>query len=141
MKYLTERNEIAEALNLRKYPVVRINMETPKSGWDSLYEGDYVMVKTGKEDDVFSYTRGYILYTDTEGYYINPAPIFLVDQYTYSDVIEMVRFSNAPTLNPNDTIVLGEEYPRQKKLKMRMMKVPPVCAKFSVPICVLKDVN
>ena len=38
MKFLTDRQEIAKALNSGKYPVLVMDINKPKRGWDDVYE-------------------------------------------------------------------------------------------------------
>lgn len=46
MKYLTDRQQIAVAMNFGKYPVLHIDRETPKEGYKDYFVGDQVKVLT-----------------------------------------------------------------------------------------------
>ena len=45
MKFLTERTEIAKAINFNKYPVLRINMENDKGFMDTHADTHYITQK------------------------------------------------------------------------------------------------
>lgn len=57
MRFLTDRQEIAEATNLMKYPVILMDITTPARGWSDVYEGQMVRVdwqKTYKGTPMYS---------------------------------------------------------------------------------------
>lgn len=143
MKYLTDRQEIAQAMNFGKYPVVRINVETPKAGWDDVFEGDLVKVASPTRRDPNSYIRAKLAkYPDDGGRYaIMPDSVCLHSSFGYGDVIEMLGYAQAPMLHAGEMVVVIEDAPTQRLVKVRMMKVSDKVRDFVFPTCYLEDVN
>ena len=55
MKFLTERTEIAKAINFNKYPVLRINMENDKGYGSNFAVGDKARVKYNCNGKIYYY--------------------------------------------------------------------------------------
>lgn len=140
MKIMTDRHEIAQALNFGKYPVVRINVETPKAGWDDVFMGDLVRVASPSEKYPDSYIRGRVMkYPDSSGYAIMPDTVCLHDDFGYEDVIKMLRYAQAPMLHAGETVVVIEDAPKQRAARVRLMRVSSHIKDFVYPTCYLED--
>lgn len=143
MKYLTDRQEIAKAMNFGMFPVIRIDVETPKAGWDGIYEGDFVKVASPSQRYPDSFVRGRVMKYEEDGdkYAIMPETVCLHDSFGYEDVLEMLKFAQAPMLHAGDTVIVIEDLPKQKKAGVRMMKVSDHVQSFVYPACYLEDVK
>ena len=144
MKYLTDRKEIAYAMNFGRYPVVRINLETCPSGYENYYKGDLVkvMAPTKRHPDLYCTGRLYL-----ERYGIGKEKIGVLtdsiclhDSFGYSDVMEMLEIAQAPVLHAGDIVVLIEEYPKTRMCKVRMMKASDHVDPNVYPCITLMDV-
>lgn len=142
MKYLIDRQEIAQAMNFGKYPVVRIDVETPKAGWDDVFEGDLVRVESPSKRHPGSYIRGRVMkYPEEENRYtIMPDTVCLHSDFGYGDVIEMLGYAQAPMLHAGETVVVIEDAPKYRYARVRMMKVSDTVRDFVYPTCYLEDI-
>lgn len=141
MKYLTDRQEIAQAMNFGRHPVIHIDVETPKAGWDDVFEGDRVKVASPSKRYPDSYIRAKVAKYPEDGsrYAIMPDSVCLHDDFGYGDVIEMLRWAQAPMLHAGDTVVVIEDAPKQRAVMVRMMRVSDKVRDFVYPTCYLED--
>lgn len=139
MKYLTDRHEIAMAMNFHKYPVIRIDMETPKKGYKGLYYGDEVEVATPKPGYPDSRERGNLIFCDGK-YQITSHGCCLSADFGYVDVMEDLMWAQAPQLHKGETVVVIEDYPIHRMCKVHMMRVPDHVSSFTTPCCTLEEV-
>ena len=119
MKQLTERTQIAKAINFGKYQVLTIDLanEIVMCGEVIGYRGCNVRVKWQ------SRTTGETLYLhSTLDYYIEEQKLVISNWdaclkagFGYSDLMEMVEFANAPILDTNQEVVLVVHNSRTKK--------------------------
>lgn len=101
MEFITERKEVAAAINFGKYPVVYVeDIEKAKTdyGWN------LGKVKIKSERGLYYHADLYLfkddgLTTVSYGSYIS-------DRFGWSNVEEMAKNANAPELKPNDKFVL-----------------------------------
>ena len=137
-KYLTDRKEIAQAMNFGKYPVLRIDLETPKAGWDDMFEGDLVRVRSQKYD---SEIRARINKFSDEPmrYSIMPVAVCLSSNFGYSDVVEMLGYAQAPLIHAGETVVVIEDYPKARACRVHVMKVSERVGDFVYPTCYLEE--
>lgn len=139
MKYITDRYEIAHAMNFGKYPVMRIDLETCKDGYDDYFEGDLVKVMAPTKSHPDMYCTGKLCYTEGE-FSVMTDTICLHSWFGYNDIIEMLSKAQAPVLHSGDTVVVIEDYPKQKKCNVRFMKVGERVNAHVYPCVELKDV-
>ncbi len=139
MKYLTDRQEIAKAMNFGKYPVIRIDVETPES--EGVFRGDLVKVAAPSARYPDNYIRGRVTKFDDEGdrYVIMPDAVCLKSSFGYSDVVEMLGYAQAPMLHAGEEVVLIEDAPKQRAARVRMMRVSDSVRDFVFPACYLED--
>lgn len=123
-KLLTDRKEIAQAMNFGKYPVLTINMETPKEGWElegGVFKGCKVRIDTGKA----YYDNATLHYfSDTKNFELCMYGACLTASFGYDDVIEMRDYAMAPIVHKGETVVVIEDYPISKQCRVHLMKVP-----------------
>ena len=140
-KYLTDRKEIALALNFGKYPVLRIDVETEMKGYPNCYKGDLVRVSSANSVNPEHCIRATLESFPEDGgkYAIMPASVCLHSDFGYSDVIEEMRYAQAPLIRAGETVVVIEDYPQRKKCKVHMMKVSDSVRDHVFPTCYLEE--
>lgn len=138
MKYLTDRQEIAQAMNFGKYPVIRIDVETPVRG--GVLQGDMVKVAAPNDRCPDNYICGHVMkFDDDDRYVIMPENVCLKADFGYSDVVRMLGYAQAPMLHAGEEVVLIEDAPKQKAARVRMMRIPDSVRDFVFPTCRLED--
>lgn len=138
MKYLTDRQEIAQAMNFGKYPVIRIDVETPVR--DGALQGDVVKVAAPSARYPDNYICGRVMkYDDDDRYVIMPDSVCLKADFGYSDVVRMLGYAQAPMLHAGEDVVLIEDAPKQRAARVRMMRVSDSVRDFVFPTCRLED--
>lgn len=150
MKFITSRQEIAEATNLMKYPVILMNIGKPQAGWDhGVYEGDSVRVDEEKTYD------GTPMYADcTAMIYVDnyhegipdtienrlKADIYLVcgcvclhSSFGASDVLDAVKRAQSPVVKAGQivTVVYKDDSGENLRVYVRKMKVSYVTPHYS----------
>lgn len=141
MKFLTDRKEIANEINIKETPVVVINIRSCMAGYDRCYEGDKVVV-----DDIRCTVK---MYGDGKNEGIeNPAKyeeivlmpenVMLKASFGYSDVKEMAEWRKATRLTEGgDVIVIFDAGNGGFVRKMKVGKV----AKWVYPTAKFEDVE
>ncbi len=142
-RFLTDRKEIAEAMNFGKHPVLRIDLETPKAGWDDMYVGDKVRIAPKKPRWEGHVIRGTIhkFSDEPERYSIMPSSVYLKDSFGYSDVIERLAWAQAPLIHAGETVVVIEDFPNDKSCTVHMMKVSDTIGEHVFPTCYLEEIK
>lgn len=109
MKVITNRYEIAQALNFGRYPVIKINC-TPKANDPEVIEGGAVKVLTDERRllvercTVNLYANEY----GNDGHRnmsIGSAGVMLSASFSRKDVEEMATYANAPLIKKGDAVV------------------------------------
>lgn len=136
-KYLTERTEIATKINLDRIPVLRINVETCYQNYNDFYVGDDVRIGYG---DRGLYTQGHI-YKEGNHYEISNNCTCLTNSFGYSDIEDMVKWSNTPMLSAGQTVIVIEDYPNAKQCKAREMRVSNRIDPHCMTVCRLEDIE
>lgn len=128
MKYLTDRHEIAKAMNFGKYPVLTIDRENcplaeirPNSTFAT---GCRVRVAWDHKDPRYEgmTTHGELQFSDGK-LQISGEGGCLHTDFGYYDVMKMVREANAPIVHAGQTVVVVEEWSSKKTCTVRLMKV------------------
>lgn len=145
MKFITDRQEIAEATNLMKYPVILMDIGKPKRGWDKgVYEGDCVRVdeqRTYRGTQMYSDCVAMIFVdndrkgiTDTienrlsADICLECGCICLHDSFGASDVLDAVKRAQAPVVKAGQivTVVYKDDSGPNLRVYVRKMKVSNV---------------
>lgn len=140
MKYLTDRHEIAKAMNFGKYPVLHINVETPEKGYEGFYVGDEVKVMTPTKRYPDLYATGQ-LYLENGRYGVLTHGTMLKNSFDYHDVMEMLKFAQAPVLHAGEQVVVIENFPGRRRCRVHMMKVSDCVDRFVNPCCTLEEID
>lgn len=138
MKYLTDRQEIAQAMNFGKYPVIRVDVETTVR--DGVLQGDMVKVAAPNARYPDNYICGQVMkFDDDDSYVIMPESVCLKSSFGYSDMVRMLGYAQAPMLHAGEEVVLIEDAPKQRVARVRMMRVSDSVRDFVFPTCRLED--
>ena len=100
MKRLTERTEIAQAINFGKYPVIKIDLADCD---DYGVKGTKVRIDAGKDYYIRATIRAF---NDEKTLTFVSYGAFLSDRMSYEDMMEMVEYANAPIIKPGQEIVI-----------------------------------
>jgi len=143
MKYINDRHEIAKAMNYGHYPVLHIDLETPMRGWDDAYEGDRVVVVPKNATCSEQHVRARInkFADEPDRYTVMPDPIFLDSSFGYSDVIEMMKWAQAPRIMEGQEVIVVEDWPKAGRCAVHKMRVSKCARPFTFPTCYLEDID
>lgn len=141
MKILTERTEIAKAMNFGKYPILRINMED-HAGFDTTEYcvGEKVRVAYESRRYGEMYTRGEI-YIEKGKVAISGNATCIHSDFGYSDVMEMAEWSNTPIVRAGQEVVVVHYYPSSKICIVRMMRVGDRVDPHCMTVAVLEEIE
>lgn len=141
MKYLTDRQEIAKAMNFGKYPVLVLNRENHKGFEDTDYcVGQKVKVAYDNPRYEGMTTQGNI-YLENGKIAISGDSACLTARFGYSDVMEAAEWANAPTIHKGQTVVVVEQWPSKKLCAVRMMKVSDRIDIHCITVASLEDIE
>lgn len=149
MKFLTERTEIAKAINLSGDAVIRINISECMNGYDNCYAGDKIKVKI---DDItidctvkmFSDGEGNEDCWETPYLYktidLMPESLCISNSFGYSDVVEMAEWNRVPTVKSGDTVTVVFYDKENRVCVVRKMRVGKA-TKWVYPTATLEDID
>lgn len=145
MRFLTDRHEIAEEINIKRTPVITINVSKEADGWEGygVYDGSKVRVATPSRNYPDSTHRCTAhIYMDGENekaiipieakvIHLTCPGIGLKASFGYQDVVEMVEWSHAPLVKAGDEVVVVFDDAENGAIWLRKMvvgKVSPNCS-------------
>lgn len=142
MKYLTERTEIAKAMNFGKYPVLYIDMDAKKYEGSDYCQGCRVRVHWDSPDTRYKdmYSTGNLYYCDGK-FKISGDATCLHADFGRSDVIGMYQQANTPMIHKGDTVVVVMDFSKSRMCKVAMMKMPDRINKFCQTLAVLTEME
>lgn len=153
MKWLTDRKEIAKAINIDRIPVITMNIRKCMDGYENCYEGSRINLEgahKGKYADLLTHCTAR-MYGDENGnerhdapwtyvrIHLSPRTTYLHDSFSLRDVDEMVDWSNAPKAKANDLVIVyfrGED-----RGYIRLMKIGSRIDPFCTTAVMLEDVE
>lgn len=145
-KYLTDRQEIAKAINFGKYPVLTLNRQNDPLN-DCCPDSDYsvgcrVRVAWDRKDKRYEgmATSGNIYIEDGKIAISNDA-CCLSSRFGYSDVIKMATEANTPIVHAGQTVVVVEDWPNNKVCTVRMMKISDRIDIHCMTVAHLEDIE
>ena len=142
MKFLTDRHDIANEINIKETPVVMINIAKCMDGWEHCYEGDKIVV-----NDIRCTVKMYgdggnenlhgtpYLYNNIE---LMPENICITDGFGRKDVIEDVEWRKAVRAREGEDIIVV--FDTGKTVFVRKMKIGKV-TKWVYPAATLQDID
>ena len=141
MKLLTERTEIAKAMNFGKYPVLTLNMEDHDGFEDTTYcIGCNVRVAFDTKNHGQLHTEGHI-YLEGGKVCISNNAVCIHSDFGYSDVMEMVKWANTPMLHAGQEVVVVFDWPTEKGCVVRMMRVGERIDPHCMTVTTLEDID
>lgn len=142
MKYLTERTEIAKAMNFGKHPVLYIDMDAKKYEGSDYCQGCRVRVHWDDPNPRYKdmYSTGNLYYCDGKFAISNDATCLSAD-FGRSDVIGMYQQANTPMIHKGDIVVMVMDFSKQRMCKVALMKMPDWINKFCQTLAVLKEME
>lgn len=105
MKRLTERTDIAQAINFKKYPVLHIDLaDRDEYG----IKGCKCSIDNGKfSDGTPYYVRATCrAYNDERKLTFHSGGTYLSSSFSYFDMEEMLEYANAPVIRPGEPVVV-----------------------------------
>lgn len=143
MMYLTDRHEIASAMNFGKYPVLRINMENRPFEGSRYAKGCRVRVAWDSKDRRYEgmTTHGELFLDDDGKLGITGEGACLRASFGYSDVMRMAEEANTPVVHKGQPVVVVMEIPSTKTCLVRMMKVESRIDIHCQTVCNLEDID
>lgn len=146
MKYLTERTEIAEAMNFGKYPVLYIDRDNrpydkPERPSD-FCTGSKCRVAWEHESPRYKgmSARCDLNYCDGR-YSLMQGGCCLHDSFGRHDILEMVEWANTPLLRCGQEVIVVEDFTKQKIMKVRVMKVSDHKDIHCSTVTILEDID
>lgn len=129
MKFITERTEIAKAMNFGKYPVVELNIGKNYKDYENLFKGSEVIVDCPTRSHGVLPAYCELVFEKTEETPF-PSRIDLMQgssclkaSFGYSDVMEMLENANKPHLQAGQEVVVVLNNPEAKACMVAMYKV------------------
>lgn len=110
MKVLTDRHDIAKAINFKQYPVIRINMEDKD---EYGIRGTNICIDNGTFRDGSPYYLHATIRTfdDEKGFHIKQGGTCIHASFGYSDIEKMLAWANAPVVKPDQDILVVMDMP------------------------------
>ena len=113
--FLTDRKEIARAINIEKIPTIRIDISKEMDGYPDCYEGDRVVIVHNDGDEtrctakMFSDGANEKLHAIPfmyEEISLMPDSVFLSSSFGYRDVQKMYEWSKAIRVRENSDVII-----------------------------------
>lgn len=143
MMYLTDRHEVAAAINFGKYPVLRINVEN-RPFEDSIYaKGDRVRVAWDHKDRRYEgmTTHGKLFLDEDGKLKISGEGTMLSASFGYHDVMKMAAEANTPVVHKGQLVIVVKDFPSMKSCVVSMMRVSPRIDIHCQVVASLEDVS
>lgn len=107
MKKITERQEIAKALNFGKYPVLCLDLAKDKiEGCEGCYEGQRTKTEWYYKGQKYYHNGTLAYWKDNNKLEIMSETICLKESFGYSDIEEMVLNANATQVEPEQEVIV-----------------------------------
>ena len=142
MMYLTNRQEIATAMNFGQYPVLTINLENRPYEDSDYARGCRVRVAWDHSERRYAgMTTHGVLYIENGRLEISGEGAMLSASFGYRDVMEMAAEANVPVVHKGQVVVVVMELPSKETCMVRVMKVSPRINIHCQTVCHLEDLN
>ena len=128
MKFLTDRTEIAKAMNFGKYPVLYIDRDnrpydSPENRSDYCKGSKCRLEWEHKDPRYADMTARCELYYSEGRYHLSQGAACLSADFGRRDVLEMVEWARVPVIRCGQTVIVVEDFTMQKIVRVRMMKI------------------
>lgn len=142
MKFLTDRQEIAMAINFGKYPVLSIDRDNRPYESSDYAKGCRTRVAWDHSNPRYAgMTTHGNLYYENGKYAISSEGGMLTASFGYSDVMRMVTEANAVVVHKGQTVVVVENWSTQKMCRVRVMKVSDRIDTQCMTVATLEDID
>lgn len=124
MKLLTDRQEIALALNFGKYPVLYIDRDNRKYDSSDFAIGSKCKVSWDHKDPRYKDMSCRCEIAFSEGKYeFLQGGSCLHSEFGRQDVLEMVEWANVPTIHCGQEVIVVEDHSKGRMCYVKLMKV------------------
>ena len=123
MKFLIERQEIAKALNFGKYPVINLDIEDESKQFtidDEVLGFSNIEVRIPTRDYTIQAQMKW--YNDSKTITFGSSCTCISSSFGYQDVMEDVRYANAPIIDRNEEFILVLHSSKTKNAMVLMLK-------------------
>lgn len=143
MMYLTDRHEIAAALNFGKYPVLTLNVENRPFEGRRYAKGCRVRVAWDSPDRRYEgmTTHGELVMDEDGTLKITGEGSCLHAGFGYSDVMKLAAEANTPVVHKGQTVVVVLEIRSTKTCMVRVMQIGDHVDKHCQVVTHLHDVE
>lgn len=142
MMYLTNRNEIAAAMNFGEYPVLTINLENRPYEGSDYARGCRVRVAWDSSERRYAgMTTHGNLYIENGRFEISSEGACLSASFGYRDVMEMAAEANVPVVHRGQVVVVIMEIPSRQTCMVHMMRVSERINIHCSTVCHLEEIN
>ena len=151
MKFITDRREIGTLLNIRRIPVVRINIGKPidNDALKDCYKGDKIIVNDGKFNlectvEMFGDEKGNENHKQPWTYkkiFLEQGALVISNSFTYTDAMKIAEWNRCPIVYKNDEIIVIFYDDDKKFCVIRHMKVDNRIDRNCYTVTELKDID
>lgn len=148
MKFITNRQEIAQKINIENIPVLTMDISKCMNGYDHCYEGSKVRLIGGHSKGYEDLTTDCIvkMYGDEDGNECHDMPwmykkivftagcVCIKSSFGLADVDSMVEWSNTKILKANDVVLVyfrGKDMAFLREMKVGS-KINPHCSTAAI---------
>lgn len=123
--YLTDRHKIAYAMNSMKFPVMKINLDSPYMEGHKFYDkGSKCRVCYQSKNYGEMYEECRLTYNGDDGKFeLLSGAYGIHSSFGYSDVMEGFERANTPILRAGQEVIVVLDFPNTKMCKVLAMKV------------------
>ena len=141
--YLTDRQEIAAAMNFGHYPVLTINVENRPFEGSNYAKGCRVRVAWDSKESRYAgmTTHGGLFLDEDNKLKISGEGAMMSASFGYHDVMKMAAEANVPVIHKGQGVVVVMELPSAEICTVRMMKVSPWIDIHSQVVAHLEDIE
>lgn len=116
MKEITNRTELAEAVNIRRLPVIRFNWEEPLGSYaPNSHRGERVNILwTSRDGSTFPSICEVDFFEDTNEFTIMQHGACIAARFCYEDADDMIEAARAPIVKEGDEVVIVKQFPSKR---------------------------
>lgn len=143
MMYLTDRHEIAAALNFGKFPVLTLNLENRPFEGRRYANGCRVRVAWDSPERRYEgmTTHGELVLDEDGTLKITGEGACLHAGFGYSDVMKQAAEANTPVVHKGQTVVVVMDLPSTKTFLVRVMQIGDHVDKHCQVVTQLHDLD
>ncbi len=124
MKEITSRRELAEAVNISRYPVIRFNWE--KTDQPHLRPEQFRGRAGEHHVERLLFRLRVCWFEDEQRFTIMQNSCCLTERFSYEDADAMIENARAPLLKEGDTVVIAKQWPSKREARFFLATVGPI---------------